>query len=172
MKAQTEIFGLIVIVLLVTVGLLFAVGFLVKKPPATLKQDYQSSEVGYNTLAAILGTNIVDVQAGTPTFCHQLTVTELIQDCAENNPSYQLSCGASASPELSCEYIEKLINGTFFRETLDKWHYKYQLTIKSSVPSAPTVIKVLKNAECTERKRITYIVPSKIGDLEIYLDLC
>ena len=158
-RAQTEVFGLVIIVLLLSVGLLFAIGFMAKKEPVSFRKQFLQTEISYNLLEAILETTVILDQTS---YCHNLRITELIQDCYENQ-GYTLSCTPTQiPPQDSCSYAETLINDTLLRNTLDKWGYKYQLIFSG------TQIPEISNAPCTgERKAITYVIPTRMGNVEV-----
>lgn len=154
MKAQTEIFGLAIVVLLLSVGLLFAIGFMTKKEPSTIKKEFTQTEVGYNFLGVMLETT---------TDCDDLSVTELIKDCAENDVGSRRSCDYGNS----CEHVEYLLQEFFLRKTLNKWGYNYNLTIQGAD------IDSISNHPCKgEKKASTYIVPTDVGNVNVKLYLC
>ncbi|MBI4146504.1 hypothetical protein HY489_04155 [Candidatus Woesearchaeota archaeon] len=72
-RGQMEIFGLVVIVILVALGLLFAVVVLTKKP-AQQSQRVKESIQAANFLNTLLGTTVEN--------CNRRTMRELVQDCA------------------------------------------------------------------------------------------
>ncbi len=75
-KTQTEILGLVIIVILFAMGLLFGITLLAKKPAgAEIKHRFYSKELAQNFLLAMLKSNT----AG----CKGLTMTELLRDCYE-----------------------------------------------------------------------------------------
>ena len=51
-KSQTEMMGLVIVVILITLALLFVVSFIVLRKPSTLKKEYTQSELAANTLYA------------------------------------------------------------------------------------------------------------------------
>lgn len=159
-KAQTEIFGLVIVVLLISIGLLFAVNFMLNKEKPDLKKEFTETEIGYNVLYTTLGTT---------TGCQDLTVAQLIQDCYENKDSSStISCGSEGD---SCSYFQTLINDTLFKKTLVKWGYKYNLIVPIYLDSSnPTII--IKNADYAgERKEFNYPLPTNRGELKVTLIL-
>lgn len=152
MKAQTEIFGLAIVVLLLSVWLLFAIGFMAKKEPAN--REFAQIEIGYNLLSAMLGTT---------TGCSGLTVTELIEDCAENN---EINCGSDADPLYSCTYVRGFIENEILIKTLNIWRYNYYLVI-----STPAIAPIGEQCQ-GEKRAFIYLIPTDVGDVKATLYLC
>lgn len=105
-KSQMEIMGLVVIVILITLGMFFVVKFMINKPPSEIKKSYTRTELAANLLNTLLKTTSED--------CYGMTVKDLLVDCAENKDT---EC-ENAKP--SCEYV-LTITKTIFDETLVKW---------------------------------------------------
>lgn len=97
-KSQTEILGLAIIVVIVTIGLLFVVKFLVTQPPQETRESYIRSELASNILGSIMDS---DTNCGE----YKYSIPYLIKDCAEYNPG-RISC----SGELSCQHVNSHIN--------------------------------------------------------------
>ncbi len=112
-KAQTEIIGLVIIVILIALGMLFALQFAIKKPSAGKTQAVKESTLAANFLNALLSTT---------TECNKRSIKELLQDCAVFGA---INCGA----ESSCSYAHKAVS-EIIDSTLGKWNKKYALTIK------------------------------------------
>ncbi len=72
-KSQMEIMGLVVIIILIAIGMLFAVQFLLKKP---------TGETAAKAEESVLAANFLNAMLSTTTECQSRTVRELLQDCA------------------------------------------------------------------------------------------
>ncbi len=118
-RAQMEIMGLAIIIILVMLGLLFAVQWLLKSPATKQTQTAKEAEFIGNFLSAL---------PGTTTDCNKRNVGELLRDCALTQGATK--CGAQTSCEYAHDIIEDII-----KATLEKWNYKYyfQITGASSV---------------------------------------
>ncbi|MCB9358628.1 hypothetical protein H6503_01730 [Candidatus Woesearchaeota archaeon] len=73
-KAQAEIVGITIVMVLIMLGIVFVIKYIV------LPQDYNIKDAYDKTQTA---ANFMDAVMKTTTKCNTLTITELIQDCAE-----------------------------------------------------------------------------------------
>ena len=76
-----EILGLAIVVVLILVATTFVVRFLVLKTPTDYRKGFVSSELASNMLNTFLRT-------AAPK-CSQLSMTELLQDCAQSGGGVQ-----------------------------------------------------------------------------------
>jgi len=118
-NAQTEIFGLVIIVLIITIAMLFYLSF--KTNPdnptkKTLYQEYAYNEIATSFAQTLLHTYVSDCRA---------TVSELIIDCGSLR-GRRIVC---ADGRNSCEALNDTI--VYIKnETLDEWNYPYGLSLK------------------------------------------
>ena len=102
-----EIMGLALVVILISLGILFAVKFSAMKPATSgARKTYIKTIKASNMLNTLLKVN-TGCAAGA-------TVTQLIQDCAETIP--KIDCGGIDS----CTYVGDTIR-YIFNNTLVKW---------------------------------------------------
>jgi hypothetical protein len=111
-KAQVEILGLIIIVILVVVAMIFVLQFTVLREPETVK-EYSDTEIANNMLTSLLQTT---------TGCHGLTVTDLLKDCAGTGWPGEIQCNSTMR---SCDYLNYTID-YLFSNTLDLWGRSYE----------------------------------------------
>ena len=152
-KSQMEILGLAIVVVLVLVALAFVVryGF---KPPANYRPQFVSAELASNMINTFLKTAAQD--------CNQLTMTELLQDCAQGTG---LTC---ENGQDSCQYVESTAD-SIFASTLDKWNIKYEF----SVYEANTNPFISKGTPCAgEKKSKIFPIPSSTTTIYVKLDIC
>lgn len=109
-KAQTEIIGLVMILVLISLGMLFAVKYIFLSPAKEIKQEYTEKNIADNMLNAILDT---DVKCGNS----YISIEDLLINCREGGSLY---CGM----DNSCKFAENNIN-KIFEKTLEKWGNKY-----------------------------------------------
>jgi hypothetical protein len=151
-KSQTEMMGIVVVVILITLALLFVLSFIVLRKPSTLKKQYTQSEIAANTLNALLETT-------TP--CNRQRVRELLQDCAANAPG-TIYCPGGL---YSCDYTESVIN-ELFDKTLAAWNIQFEFT------ATLTNIKVSRGYCSGEKKSQSQFIPTDAGVMTAKLDIC
>jgi len=123
-KGQMEIFGLIIVVMLIFMGMFFMLRN-ATSGESSAKDDYVSHQVAANVLNSLLSTQVVC------SWDYNLTFTELLQNCANYNDIYcdktNFSLGEDRSVS-SCEF-SRLVIGHVLNETLDKWRVNYFLNM-------------------------------------------
>lgn len=156
MKAQMEIMGLAVIVVLVTVGLFLFVSFTLNKPKPTIDTTYQYDQLSASFVDAFLRTNV----PGCP-----LRLGELMRDCELNNQA----CGGYASCTLVEQVSERILN-----DTLLKRGVAYIFNVE--YPMKPRL--ALSGNNCTLEKDTYPSTPFTVrlhpfpGDVVVWLDVC
>lgn len=152
-RGQMEILGLAVIVVLIMLGVLFAVFFVLRAPQSDVAQTYKESQLASSLLTAMLATT-------TP--CNHATVTELLQDCAAYN---QLECPSGTSCDEASTAIGKMLDGT-----LGTWKRSYQFSINGAYNAEQITFA---SGDCTgERESHTNPIPTPSGALQVTLNLC
>jgi len=154
-KAQTEILGLAIIVVIVSIGLLFVVKFLITQPPQETRESYIRSELASNILGSIMDAD---------TNCKGHSIPYLIKDCAEYDPG-RISCGGS----LSCEYIESHINFILsnFMDTLGgNKSYKFLAELDQEI------LFEISEGNCTVWESANQPLPIYGGQLDIKFYMC
>lgn len=115
-KSQAEIMGILVVVLLLSLGMFLVVQFMINRGNSNEKQEFSRQQAAANSLTAMLKIT---------TGCKGLSVTELYQDCAHNQPDGSIICGTGVK---SCDYVratvEEVLEGTFSENNLNL-HYYY-----------------------------------------------
>ena len=152
-KSQMEMLGLAIVVVILLVGAIFIVRFGIKKP-ANYRPDFIRSETASNILNTFLNTNAGD--------CSQLTMTELLQDCAQ---SKGIICQNSQD---SCSYAESTANG-IFEKTLKIWKMQYKFLAYADVNS-PLID--LGNKCLGQKDSKTFPIPINPGTMYVKLDIC
>jgi hypothetical protein len=167
-KAQMELMGLAIVVILVSIAMLFVIRFVVLQKPADFKKDFGQSQLASNMLNTMLKTTNPD--------CHDLTFTEIFQDCARGcssstdcNPNVQCN-----STHDSCEYLNETAR-TVFGKTLEERYIQYEFfSIKNNDFQIGVVPEIVGN--CTggyKSKQFPIPVdPSGANTLFVKLHIC
>jgi hypothetical protein len=128
-RAQVEIVGLMIIVVIITLILLFSL-YYVTKPRTQFKQAYDAKDMAANMVGALLSTH--------SNCTSDTTFDKILMDCArypDNGGSQKLVCDNGMR---SCEFAHDKL-GYIFSQTLDKWKMPYEFRVE--VP--PRTIDVL-----------------------------
>ncbi|MBT4351174.1 hypothetical protein HOD20_01470 [archaeon] len=118
-KAQFEIFGVVLIVIILVLAMFFMIGNSLKKKK-DITQSFTDAELGQNMLTSLMRMKIED--CGT-------TFSEIVKYCVSDIHD---KCGGSIN---TCQYIKELLkNGDpnmpgIFDETLEEWGKKYRFSI-------------------------------------------
>ena len=153
-KSQMEILGLAIVVVLILVATIFVVRFLVIKAPTEYRKGFVSSELASNMLNTLLKTSAKD--------CSQLTMTELLQDCAQ---SRSIICDNGQD---SCNFVES-ISKKIFESTLDKWSMEYEFLAYTN--SNQPLIKLGKPCRSEKRSKL-FPIPINTATMYVKLDIC
>lgn len=148
-----EILGLAIIVVLIMLGVLFAVMFVLRAPGSNAAQEYKESQ---------LASSLVTTMLGTTTSCNGATVTELLQDCAVLG---RLECSSGSSCNEASAVIGEMLAGT-----LDVWKRSYQFSITGAYNAEQIAFS---SGDCSgERESTINPIPTPGGALQVRLDLC
>ena len=160
-KAQMEIMGLAIIIILVALAMLFVVQFVILKPQPDIKKAFTHKELAVNTVNTLLATT---------TECRDLSLSQLLKDCAEGGV---IQCTGGS---LSCEYARSIIE-EILTDTLDVWNKDYYLTVtvqeqqqdQDVIPPlgepCPITIEKITSSPCC-------ILPTGAGPMRMNLDIC
>ena len=117
-KAQMEIMGLAIIVVIIIFGILLSLIFF-KPADSSLKTDVTDSTLASNMLSMILKTTLD---------CKDLELESLLQDCAEGASNKEYCNVNDRDP---CAKVEGIIRDDLLKKTLDVW--KKQYTFRAAV---------------------------------------
>jgi len=177
-KSQMEIMGLAVIVILVSLGILFAVQYVIFKKPTQTVKTYSTLQIASNTLNSLLTTTTDCRAAGN------VDMTQLLQDCAAF-PAITCDNGMN-----SCEFSDTSIN-YILNNTLKKWRYPFRLYVFTLSGSGNSAVKnqvFLRNngdfPECISsnigrsgsaygsKDSKQFFIPTDVGTMYVQLDIC
>lgn len=96
-KSQMEILGLVIIILLLTLGLLFVIRFVYLGDDTNIRAKHAESQLAANLLNSMLQTTAVE--------CQNRQIRELFSDCGATN-SIICRQDQDGLPERSCKFLE------------------------------------------------------------------
>ncbi len=149
-----EILGLAIVVVLILVATIFIVRFLVLKTPIEYRKGFVSSELASNMLNTFLKTAAKD--------CSQLTMTELLQDCAQGK---SIICSTG---ENSCKFVESTAK-EIFEDTINKWNMNYEFLAYTD--SNSPLVKIGNTCKAEKRSKL-FPIPISGATMYTKLDIC
>lgn len=149
-----EILGLAIVVVLILIATIFVVRFLALQTPTNYRKGFVSSELASNMLNTFLKTAAKD--------CSQLTMTELLQDCAQ---ARSISCG---NGQESCRFVESTAK-KIFENTFDKWNMQYEFLAYTDINSP--LIRLGKACKAEKRSKL-FPIPINSATMYTKLDIC
>jgi len=153
-KSQMEIMGLAIVVVLLVLGMLFAIKFVLFQPQQTYRKEYTETQLAANMLNTMLNTN---------TNCNDLSIGELLQDASKAAPDI-LNCPGPTNSEV---FVKEKINNllTQLNQKLKKeYHFKAYVPGKDVVEIGPVYTN-------RTRERKTHFLPTDVGTMKIILDI-
>lgn len=155
-----EAMGLAIIVLLISVGFLFALKFNMGTTHKSVRKGYLSSEMSSNILSAMLKTTIGK--------CRNYSLTQLYRFSA----SGQGGMKCSDDPD-SANVSETAYNATFImlNSTLTASGRVFVLNATSSVLGDESFLSI-QTGSCRTRKSAIYPIPLNPGTAVVQLYLC
>ncbi len=174
-RGQMELIGLVVIVILITLGMLFMAQFALKSDPK--KKIFVRKGLAYSTMGALMKTEVqcTEKLADGTTNTNMLAIgEELIEDCAENKgyPYSTFYC----NDKHSCDFLTNKI-GDLLSETLGKWNKHYEFKSELLSGSTPTLLFTIKdkdNKGCPKERDSSGLFPlnTDLGMVENVLYVC
>jgi len=148
-KAQAEIMGLAIIVILIIIGMFFLIKFLTIDT-IDYKKQYTQAELVSNMITTFLRT----------TSDCGFSMTELLQDC---NQDKSIIC----NDESSCDYVSVTAQ-QIFMETLEKWNVDYEFKVFNDNDAIITL-----GEKCVlDKKSKLFPIPTSSGNLFVEMDVC
>lgn len=181
-KSQMEIMGIVIIIILFSVGLLFAIQYVILKKPSDVKKSFLQAELSSNSLNAMLKTNVPE--------CNNADMAALFKDCTGVSP--ELDCCIKLVPDQDCAYDGSqstigiadschVLNETvskILRETLFLWRVPYVFTAyyvesdplswTEGITSSPEIPCSLEDIGRPQE----FTLPTTQGNLRIVLKVC
>ncbi|MBW2963693.1 hypothetical protein KY306_02880 [Candidatus Woesearchaeota archaeon] len=158
-KGQLEIMGLVVVVVLISLGMLFLLKFVVFKPVGEERATFTRSQLSTNTLNALLVTT---------TDCRNdadLKISDLIQKCVETGEE----CNNYNNMD-SCDFLEEKI-GEILNDTLVAWKKDYLFRVYLAEQPSYSSAKVQHKGCPGEKDTALFFLPRIIGQGQIFIRL-
>ena len=154
-RAQMEIMGLAIIIILVILGLLFGLKYLQKKP-TEFQQEFEQKT---------LATSFLNTMLGTTSLCHKATFRELVQDCAQGG-TVQCPSGVNSCSETRNSF-------EFMLSILDARKQGYKL-IGKGPGQVEEMFSIDSSNPCTgESVSGVQNIPTRLGKpVELMLRIC
>ena len=159
-KAQMELMGIAIVVLLVSLVMMFVFNYTAKRKPAEYRKEFAGTELSTNIVKSLLATNAPE--------CLGLTFNELWQDCAENYVTGGIPCDYRDSCGYAIDETEKILNAT-----LGKWQVDYEFRVEWEEGTTRRKITIGQCPSTFKSKRTKpYPIYTNVGIMNILLYIC
>jgi hypothetical protein len=173
-KSQTEIMGLLVVIILLAIAMLFTVNYMIHRKPLTAEQTYTESQTASNILSSLLRTSTPQ-DSDNPLYCSRADFTELLKDCARFQ---EIMCKDGKN---SCDYANEHM-AEMLQTTLAEWNIPYRLRAWNTADESKPIVHI-ENLECNEtnigpdriysgREVKIQPIPLNPGTLIVQFDIC
>ncbi len=159
-KAQGEILGLAVVVILIVVGFWIWMSFSINSEPDNTANIVKDKRLSSAMISTMLDTNLD---------CKDITLTEVIKDCANPSSTFEY-CGTPRRG--ACEEAES-VTGFILENTLNEWDRDYYFRIYTSSEEKFNHSK----GECgglrvRGSEQESFPIPTKYGTIFLELTIC
>ncbi|MFC1742276.1 hypothetical protein ACFL3V_07110 [Nanoarchaeota archaeon] len=166
-KSQTEIMGLMIVVILLIVGVLFAIKFVVLKKPPQLRQTFSRTQMASNMGLALMSS--------TTQNCRGTAIKDLLIDCAEW-PEAGGTITCDPDPETgfslkSCDYVNNTILD-IANKTLDAWWVDYYITAGTKEVQTLSTNNDCDPGETQPGESESFFLPTSRGLLTLKIFIC
>lgn len=177
-KAQMEMVGLVVIVILLTLGMLFLAQFALKENPQ--KKIFTRKGLAYSTVSALMKTTVSDSCAlGFQGSARPQIGKDLLEDCAVNFEQSPLGYSTyHCRGRHSCVFLQQQV-ADLFNGTLGEWNKRYEFhsRLLERYDARPQeLVNVTVKGGCPPTKdRDTselFFLNTQAGVVESYLYVC
>ena len=138
--------GLVIIVILITLGLLFLAKFALTESPE--KKIFVREGLAYSTMSALVLTTINEPTCSVRDVGSLSISGALLEDCAQN---YDTDSQYQCQNMNTCDFLEKII-GEWLEATLGEWGYKYQFRADLIQPDTDPITIIDQIKECPAKK--------------------
>ena len=151
-KAQAEMIGLVIIVVLISLGMLFMAQFAINDKPE--KKIFTRKGLAYSTMSSVMKTEVACYPlSGDPEF---LSIgKELIDDCAKHWESttsdFWCASEQGGTQNHSCEFMQEMVL-LMLDQTLGVWNKDYQFRTVFVTGAEGKVIVEVDTGGCATAK--------------------
>lgn len=173
-----EIAGLVVIIILITLGLLFMAQFALKSDHK--KKIFTREGLAYSTMGALMQTTIQESDC-QPLTSHQTNLRvdrHLLKDCAswQSTAPYGHS-DFNCQGKHSCVFLQELLVDKLLKETLAAWNKNYEFKSELIIPGGEAKVLVAINQNLCNKKEkdssgIFPLSAEGVGRIESELIIC
>jgi len=160
-RAQLEMIGLIIIVIIVITSLLIFTVYKISNPHRRIQSRYMNKAIATNMLISITKTNVEE--------CHNISLAELIIDCAKTY--HTITCYDYTSCEVANKTIFNILN-----KTLIDWEMSFNLSIEKTPISFVNLGCTSRVKEKVQGFEVLSLYPNQTGNpqskVDITLDIC
>ena len=176
-RGQSEMIGLVVIVIMITLGMLFLAKFALDEEPS--KKVFTRKGLAYSSMSSMLKTEVSCIEPGEATVKVLSIGKELIDDCAKNVGERDSVSGSynSCNGMHSCDFFEESVS-SLLNSTLGVWQKSYNFESKLLIGDSPEVLVSVEGGEGCLRSSdrdtsgLFPIFVTNVGLVENVLYLC
>ncbi|HIG93211.1 TPA: hypothetical protein HA234_03360 [Candidatus Woesearchaeota archaeon] len=185
-KGQMEMIGLVIIVILITLGMLFFTLLAVKESPE--KKIFTRKGLAYSTMSAVMKTTIIPEENCVAGSAVSLELgKDILEDCALNAGSYRRddpsNCGFGCQYHCrglhSCAFFNQKIE-ELLQASLGRWNKRYSFTSQLLIPGSDRSLSLAEikgrgGCSSSQDKDSSGLFPIQAGDaglVENVLFLC
>ena len=170
-KAQTEMLGIAIVVILVSIGILFIVTNAIRSSGSqSQKTDFSEKQLATNILASILSTS------SKADDCQGDRISTLMIDCGKGTGR---TCLLNGNEVDVCEYLNVTID-TLLNATIKVWNKKYQFLAYKSLASGVQINSTSRIEQCLAGdgtglqyvQKDSYYLPLYPETMTVELSLC
>lgn len=163
-RAQMELMGLTIVVILIILGILFAIKFVILKKPPETKASFTRSQMTSNLGMAILQS--------TSSHCKGTDMTELMTDCAQWIETGGLILCEDGNT--SCAYVNHTI-AKLLEDTLVQWKVKYYIAAGTSKNPKDLKVFEFSRLKCKDNQpgnSELFFLPTDRGVMTLKIFIC
>ena len=154
-RSQTEILGLSIVLIFLSMGMLFVVKSIISDKPSQERETYIRSELASNILGSIVNVH---------TNCRNQDISDLLQDCAVHE---EIVC---SNGQGSCDYSKTEIN-TILSRFMSKLGGNRSYKFIALTHDMMDIVNI-EQGNCTIWESATQPLPTLRGTLELKFNMC